>query len=267
MLLRSTPYPWIFGITAVLMAGCSQAQDSAQPAALQSLQEQGIDIIQEFEVGNGLRGFAGAAGDQPIGIYVAPDGSAIVGTRIAADGSRIDDGRLQELVAQPLAERTWAQLDKAAWVQDGELDAPRVVYAFSDPNCPYCNQFWQAARPWVDAGKVQLRHVMVGMLRADSATKAAAILDAADSTAALTQNETRFADGGIAPAKAVSAATQQRLDDNQRLMVGLGFRGTPGIVARGSDGLLQKLNGLPRPDALLELLGPRPTTEAVLDGR
>ncbi len=31
--------------------------------------------------------------------------------------------------------------------------------------------FWEQARPWVKAGKVQLRHIMVGIIREDSAAK------------------------------------------------------------------------------------------------
>src|SRR3546814_8987929 len=61
---------------------------------------------------------------------------------------------------------------------------------FSDPNCPYCNMFWKQARPWVESGKVQLRHIMVGMLRADSAGKSAALLSAKDPRAALNEHET-----------------------------------------------------------------------------
>lgn len=48
------------------------------------------------------------------------------------------------------------------------------------PNCPFRNLFWKQARPWVEAGDVQLRHVMVGMLRPDSAGKSAALLAAED---------------------------------------------------------------------------------------
>src|SRR3546814_5178612 len=58
-----------------------------------------------------------------------------------------------------------------------------------DANCPYCNAFWEAARPWVDSGKVQLRHILVGIIKDDSPAKAAAILGAPDRSAALLTNE------------------------------------------------------------------------------
>jgi thiol:disulfide interchange protein DsbG len=40
--------------------------------------------------------------------------------------------------------------------------------------------FWEQARPWVKAGKVQLRHIMVGIIREDSPGKSAALLAAKD---------------------------------------------------------------------------------------
>src|SRR5690554_2582962 len=109
--------------------------------------------------------------------------------------------RLQKLVAGPLGDRMLSKLESSEWVLDGSASAPRVIYTFSDPNCPFCNRLWQAARPWVDAGKVQLRHVMVGVIREDSAGKVATILGADDPGAMLTQNERRSAHAGVpAPA-------------------------------------------------------------------
>jgi thiol:disulfide interchange protein DsbG len=258
MLLRFKLYPWIIGAVALLMAGCSQADEHELPAAVKALQAQGLSNISEFDVGGGLRAFAGAAGDQPVAVYVTGDGSAVIGTRIGPNGAALDDSRLEELVIKPLGERSLLQLQEATWVLDGDKDAPRVVYTFSDPNCPYCNRFWEDARPWVESGAVQLRHLVVAVIRPDSATKAAAILDAKDRSAALSENEEKFSAGGIKPASKVSPVAQKILDDNQILMLELGFRGTPGIVAMGDDGLLQKINGMPQPDALAQLLGPRP---------
>lgn len=257
MLLQSLRKLSPLMIGLMLITGCSQADNNDRPAVIGALEKQGFTVIEEFDVGAGVRGFAGAVSDQPIAVYLLADGSAIVGTRVNADGEAIDDATLQELVASPMAERTWAQLESANWVLDGKVDAPRVVYAFSDPNCPYCNRFWEAARPWVEAGKVQLRHLMVGIIREDSPAKAAAILAADDPSAALFENESRFAEGGIAPAQEIPAKVQNILDANQMLMISQGFRGTPGIVVRDNEGLVQKYNGLPRPEAMTEVLGPR----------
>ena len=66
----------------------------------------------------------------------------------------------------------WKQAEAAHWINDGQAKAPQTVYVFTDPNCPYCNKFWADARPWVDSGKVELRHIMVGILTPTSAGKA-----------------------------------------------------------------------------------------------
>ena len=47
------------------------------------------------------------------------------------------------------------------------------------------------------------------------------------------------------------------LDDNQALMVSLGFRGTPGIVVRDDTGAIKKYNGMPQAAKLAEVFGPR----------
>lgn len=246
-----------FSLTAALLSLASgvYAEQAAQPQVLKALQDQGLAIVEEFDAGSELRAFAGVAGDQPIAVYVTGDGKAIVGTRLDASGAPVDVATLQELVARPMSEQTWAALESATWVLDGKADAPRVVYTFSDANCPFCHRFWEAARPWVDSGKVQLRHLFVGVIKADSPGKAAAILEADDPSAALLENEKNFARGGITPAARISGRAQAILDANERLMQTTGFRGTPGIIVRDGDGLIRKFNGMPRPEQMAEVMG------------
>lgn len=257
MYLQRVFYSFIVAIPLMLMPGYTQAQDANRPEVLKTLEAQGVSIMDEFDAGD-VRGFVGVVGDQPIAVYVTSDGSAIVGTRLSASGEPIDDAALHELAAKPISDQVWKQLEAATWVIDGQADAPRIVYTFTDANCPYCHSFWEAARPWVDAGQVQLRHLLVGVISQDSPHKAAAILDAPDSSAALLENEMKFDDGGITPAKTLSDEVAKTLEDNQHLMMTLGFRGTPGIIAPDENGLIQKFNGMPQDDALIAVLGPRP---------
>lgn len=234
-----------------------QVHAADQLPVVKALEVQGLTVMEEFKVGGGLRAFAAVAGDRPIAVYVTTDGNAILGTRLDSKGEPLDQEALEKLAAKPIADKAWAQLEAAKWVRDGKADAPRVIYTFSDANCPYCHRFWEAARPWVDSGKVQIRHILVGIIKEDSPAKAAAILEARDPGAALQQNEKNFDRGGITPAKSVSPSARKTLDDNQMLMMTLGFRGTPGILIRDSNGALKKYNGMPQQAALAEVLGPR----------
>ena len=247
----------LLGATALATTACSRADTGERPAVLDTLEANGLSIVEEFPAGDGLRGFAAVAGQQPIGVYVTAGGDAIVGTRVDRNGNESDAMRLQELVAKPMGDRIWSQLESSDWVLDGSPDAPRVIYTFSDPNCPFCNRLWQAARPWVDAGKVQLRHVMVGVIREDSAGKVATILGADDPGAMLTQNERRFAQGGVSAASSVPASVRRALESNHLLMMELGFRGTPALVFRDEDGSIQRRSGMPQGNDMNVVMGPR----------
>lgn len=244
----------LFSVTA-----CSQAaEENKKPPIIEEMEKQGLEVLGQFDVPSGLRGYAGIAGGQPLAVYATADGQhAVVGMLINAKGEDLGAEPLQRLVAEPMSRRTWSQLEASHWVADGKKDAPRVVYTFSDPNCPYCNRFWNAARPWVDSGKVQLRHIIVGVIRADSATKATSILSAASPTEALESNERAFRNGGIKPAASVPDDVRAKLDSNEQLMTALGFQGTPGILFRDEKGIVQKRSGLPEAEDLAVVLGPR----------
>jgi thiol:disulfide interchange protein DsbG len=277
MLLKTSP---VLGsvLTAALLlaiAGCSQAQQSPsapkaaakpassaaanRPAVLQGIEKQGFEVIGEFDAPGGLRGFAGVVGgQQPAAAYVTADGkNVMVGTLFNEKGEDVGAAPLDKLVAKPMSDRIWKRLDGSAWVRDGRADAPRVVYTFSDANCPYCHRFWEAARPWVDSGKVQLRHVMVGVIREDSPAKAAAILGAPNPSAVFLQNEHDFSKGGIKPAATITPALANKLDANQVLMVELGFQGTPGILFHDAQGMVQRVSGMPQGEDMEKVMGPR----------
>lgn len=247
---------------ALAQSACGQApapasiSNEARPAVLHSIEQQGLEIMGEFSVPGGLRGFAAADGATPVALYVTQDGEhAIVGTMVNSKGEDVSAEALQRLVALPVSQKIWTQLERSHWVLDGKADAPRVVYAFTDPNCPYCHRFWEASRRWVESGKVQIRHVLVGVIRADSANKAAAILTAKSPAQALTLHEQRQADGGIEGLEKIAPDVQAQLDQNAQLMEQLGFRGTPGILFRDDAGVVQSRGGVPAPEDMRTVLG------------
>ncbi|MBM9914548.1 thiol:disulfide interchange protein DsbG [Stenotrophomonas lactitubi] len=246
------------------LASCTQAEGASKPpavtrpAVLAALERQGVSVAAEFDASSEVRAYAGSINQQPMAIYVMGDGSAVVGTRLGPDGKPVDEEKIQKLVLKPMSEAVWSKLAASTWVQDGSPDAPRIVYAFGDANCPYCHKFWEAARPWVKSGRVQIRHVMVGIIKEDSAAKAAAILGAKEPEAALNINEMHADKGGIRPLASIPPKVNEQLQKNALLMVELGFSGTPGILYKDASDVVQRTNGMPPPQALEAILGPRP---------
>ena len=230
------------------------------PAPLQALEAEGLTIHGRFEAPDGLTGYAASAGGQPMTVFVTEGGEhAVIGNLVDAEGENLSRAPLDRLVRAPQDAETWGELERSAWIADGRDDAERIVYVFTDPNCPYCRQFWQAARPWVEAGRVQLRHVMVGILAADSPRKAVSLLAADDPAAALADHQRGDT---IAIRDALPRRLELALQENHNLMDDLGLVATPGIVYRPNDpqggGRLETAQGMPQEDTLAEILGPRP---------
>lgn len=249
---------------SALLAGCSNDDNSAAStvaaggsAALLALERQGVTIHGPLDVPGGLNAFGASAGTRGMAVYIMPDSDyVLIGTLVDAQGNPVGEEELRQIVSEPMEQGAWDALEASSWVQDGDPSAERVIYTFTDANCPFCNELWHEARPWIEAGNVQLRHVMVGVIRPDSAGKAATILEADNPEVAMTQNVINHAEGGVEPASPISAETIERLSSNADLMRELGFTGTPGMVARAEDGSLILRPGVPRGPALDELFGP-----------
>jgi thiol:disulfide interchange protein DsbG len=247
-----------FAVLFTLLGMTLGAQAKDWPAPIKALEAQGAEVIGTFAAPGGLTGYAGMIEQQPLAIYLTADGKqAIIGTMIDAKGTNLSQEPLDRLVSKPMTAKIWKQLEKSAWIADGSKNAPRVIYTFTDPNCPYCNKFWNDARPWVKAGKVQLRHIIVAILTDTSAGKAAALLSAKDPQVALTQHEQQHASGGVKPLGQISATVRAQLDANQKLMQQLGASATPTIFYKDASGNLQKIQGAPSAEMLTKILGPR----------
>lgn len=253
-------------------AGATSAAVSP-PAALKALEAQGLRVVGTFPSPGGLTAWAAYSGQQPVALYATPDGKHVIaGTMLDSDGNNVTRTALQQAVRAPMAAGAWKQLEASHWVADGKAGAPRTVYVFTDPNCPYCNKFWSDARPWVDSGKVQLRHIIVGILTPTSQGKAAALLaqkdpagalaayersHAADTEKALAAGHPKpLADDGLKPLAQIPPALQDQLDANVRLMGALGFQATPAFAWRDATGEVHTQTGAP-PSLLATMLGPR----------
>lgn len=259
----------------VLVITLAHSAVSAQekPASLQALEKRGVNIVGTFPSPGGLTAWAGYMDTQPMVLYQTPDGKHVIaGTMFNANGKDVTEAMLGKAVDKRMSEGVWGKLQDSRWVADGKDTAPRTVYVFTDPNCPYCNKFWADARPWVESGKVQLRHVMVGILRPSSAGKAAALLADKDPVAALAAHSATHVSGnaqamaagrprpledkGVKPLASIPPAIQAKLSANAELMASLGLRATPAVAWRDAKGSVQMRTGVPD-NTLTDILGPR----------
>ncbi|HDZ56417.1 MAG TPA: thiol:disulfide interchange protein DsbG [Pseudomonas xinjiangensis] len=250
-------YPMSALCCALSLFPASHAIGEQWPAAIEAVQSKGVQIVDAFDAPSGLQGYAARFNGQGLALYLTEDGEhVLVGNLLDAQGENLSQEPLERLVYEPLGKEMWQRLEQSSWIADGSDDAARIVYMFSDPNCPYCNMFWKQARPWVESGTVQVRHVMVGMLMPDSAGKAAALLVAKDPEAALNVHEEAGKASQLKPIERISPTVNQRLEANLTLMSEMGASATPAIYYLDDDGRLQQHQGAPRPDALNEIMGP-----------
>ncbi len=234
--------------------------DQQHPDAVQQLVDRGVTIAGSFEAPGGMTGYVGDMQGRAVAFYLTPDEKhVIVGPMLDARGDNLTEPKMQELVLGPKNNEAWEKVADADWVRDGDADAPVIIYTFTDPNCPYCHRFRQAAEPWIDAGKVQLRHVLVGILKQDSLPKAATILGSDDPRAALHTNQKKHGQGGVTVDRQIVSANAKRVQENNQLMSSLGLSATPSTLYKDSEGNVHLKQGAPNPKEMEAIMGsPRP---------
>lgn len=250
--------PFLLASLSLLALPAAALSTEELPAPIKAAEARGAEIVGSFEAPGGLKGYAARYNGQGMALYLTPDGQhVLIGNLLDAQGQDLTRPQLEKLVYAPLGKEMWARMERSGWIADGRATAPRTVYLFSDPNCPYCTLFWKQARPWVESGKVQLRHIMVGILRADSAGKAAALLAAERPEQALHAHESAGKASTLKPLAEIPAQTNERLEGNLELMNALGAMATPAIFYLDDQGRLQQQQGAPDPEALAQILGPK----------
>jgi Protein-disulfide isomerase len=232
------------------------AQADELPAPVKAIEKQGITIIKPFDAPAGMKGYLGKYQDMGVAIYVTPDGKhAISGYMYDEKGQNLSEQLFQKEIYTPAGQEMWKRMEKSHWLLDGAKDAPTVLYVFADPFCPYCKQFWQQARPWVESGKVQLRTLLVGVIKPESPATAAAILSAKDP--AKTWHDYEKSGGKLKLSVPASPAedAMRVINQNQKIMDDLGANVTPAIYYMNKEGQLQQTVGLPDKEKLKIMMG------------
>jgi thiol:disulfide interchange protein DsbG len=229
------------------------------PEAVKAIEKQGITIIKPFDAPGGMKGYLGKYQDMGVTIYVTPDGKhAISGYLYDEKGTNLSEKIIQKEIYAPVGREMWQRMENATWILDGKKEAPTVIYVFADPFCPYCKQFWKQARPWVESGKIQLRTLMVGVIKPESPATAAAILSARDPAKTWHDYEQSAGKLTLDVPKSIPPAQMNVLNENQKLMDELGANATPAIYYMNSEKELQQIVGLPDDAQLKTMLGEKP---------
>ena len=226
------------------------------PAPVKAIEKQGITIIKSFDAPGGMKGYLGKYQEMGVTIYLTPDGKhAISGYMYDEAGTNLSEKLFNQELYGPAGRELWQRMEKADWILDGQKTAPRVVYVFADPYCPYCKQFWQQARPWVESGKVQIRTLMVGVIKPESPAAAAAILSARDPAKSWHEYEQSNGKMTLALPKTIPPAIMRSLNLNQKIMDDLGANATPAIYYMNEENVLQQAVGLPDAEKLKTIMG------------
>ncbi|SUW63970.1 Thiol:disulfide interchange protein DsbG precursor [Buttiauxella agrestis] len=241
---------------ALLFSSSVLAAEVKLPAPIIALQQQGFELKGEFKGPGDLPGYVMQIQGQGTTVFLTPDKQhAIMGNLVDAAGKNLSDEQVEKWVYAPMAKEMWQKLEKNHWIAAGKADAPHVVYTFADPYCPYCTQFWENAQPWLKSGKVQLRVLMVGMLRPDSGQKAAAIMMAKDPAKTLAEYENSKGKMELKIPATIKPEITKALEDNLALMDTLGGTATPSIYYLNKDGRLQQHQGLPDEETMKAIMG------------
>lgn len=216
------------------------------PAPVKAIEKQGITILKSFDAPGGMKGYLGKYQDMGVTIYLTPDGKhAISGYMYDEKGANLSNALIEKEIYAPVGREMWQRMEKASWILDGKKEAPVILYVFADPFCPYCKQFWQQARPWVESGKVQLRTLLVGVIKPESPATAAAILSTRDPAKTWHDYEASGGKLNLTIPSSVPENKMKTLNIHQKLMDDLGANATPAIYYMNKENMLQQVVGLP----------------------
>lgn len=228
------------------------------PPAVQQIEKQGVKIIKEVKTEGGLRSWLGQYQDMGVTVWLTPDGKhAISGYLYNEKGQNLSEEIFQRELYIPQGRELWEKLSAAKGIKEGSPQAKRKVVVFADPFCPYCQQFWAAAQPWLASGKVELNTLLVAVINPKSGQYASAILNAADPAKAWSDYELSQGKKLPAPPASTPKATFNALQYHQQLMDETGAAATPAIYYMNDKQELQQVVGMPNEEQLTAMFGPK----------
>ncbi|GMV68920.1 MAG: hypothetical protein AMXMBFR76_13590 [Pseudomonadota bacterium] len=242
--------------------------DEPAPPALDRLTAMGLRVEGRFEAPAQMTGYVLRARESRRSdvVYVSPDGRYLfIGNILDESGRDLTQTHVEDHVLGPELQTLWNELESARWVAEGAAKPTRIIYSFTDPNCGYCHLLWRVTRHYHEAG-LQVRHLLVDVIKASSTGKAATILQAKEPAEALADNEARFRAGGVAVAEKIQDETRKTLTRHRQMMDRLGVSGTPAMLYKDAEGKIRLQRGMTDLDTLTQVIGlpPRPIDDPEL---
>ncbi|WP_114416993.1 thiol:disulfide interchange protein DsbG [Marinospirillum perlucidum] len=235
----------------------SQARERPEP--IKHLENQGLDIIRDFPVGESLTGWVVRFQDRDLIVYTTADGDYLInGVVLDAQGMDLTEEHQKTWLPRP----AWEELEAAHYLtepsllenENGQLETRTQLYMFFDPNCPFSQLAWVAMQAYREVG-AEIRWIPVAYLKPDSRNRTAALLDADNPAALLAQNMENFGEPQEELDVSVENQHREQMQANMDLMQSLGINGTPGWVWQNAEGELQTHSGMPRLPRLAEITG------------
>lgn len=138
------------------------------------------------------------------------------------------------------AEQLFWDIENSNWFPIGKAGTP-VFYAFIDPQCPHCHDMLSKIRPHIDAERVQVRMIPVG-LKDETRAQAAFLL----ATPAPSKVWWRHMDGDKTALPAKREINQQGVQRNLSIMQSWKLDATPFVIYRGRDESVKIIRGQPQ---------------------
>ena len=238
----------------VFFASTSFAEATGNPAELALIKKIGQDklsVLNTFPGPGNLHGFVlQPEGGQPMIMYVDDKGEyAVYGTVLNKEGANLTEQDTEKYVKKYTAMKIADNLAETTPIKEGSDDAPYKLIVVADPNCSACNYSYNAMKPFIDKGELQVNWILVYFVRPDSQAKAAAIMSAKDPGKAMAENEAGFdmktEEGGIAPMTNIPQSLKDELAGNMKFMQDTGISSTPTLIYYNKEGELKFIAGAP----------------------
>ncbi|MGF6604287.1 thiol:disulfide interchange protein DsbG [Paraburkholderia sp. GAS448] len=165
---------------------------TAIPSVVRAIAPGQGQVAGAFDAPDGFKGWLVQEGQPPSTkiVFTTPDGKYLLaGHLVGPDRIDLTERYTEDLIKRPLLEHAWPDVEQAASVREGASNPKAVIYAVADPNCIYCHLLWKALQPY-EAEGLQVRWILVGLIKQDSFGKAAALLEANDPPAAMRRLQT-----------------------------------------------------------------------------